>query len=228
MIRGAIFDLDGVLLDSLGIWYDLGMRYILGMGMEPVPGMSETLFSMSMEQGAEYLKRTFSLEKSEEEIIGDLEQILRDYYYKEVSAKEGAEQLLAFLQKQGVKMAVATSSLRPHVMEALKRLGLFFYVQEIITTSEVGESKHSPRIYELAAHSLGFPAEEILVFEDSLYALKTAKAAGFRCVGVYDAQGESDQRGLKTTADLYLQSLLDFLENWHELACEQSGSLKIM
>ena len=123
MIRGAIFDLDGVLLDSLGIWYDLGARYILSMGMQPVSGMSETLFSMSMEQGAAYLKRTFGLEKREEEIIADLEQILRDYYYKEVPAKEGAKELLAFLQEQGVKMAAATSSPRPHVTEALNRLG---------------------------------------------------------------------------------------------------------
>lgn len=217
MIRGAIFDLDGVLLDSLGIWYDLGARYILSTGMQPVPGMSETLFSMSMEQGAAYLKRTFGLEKSEEEIIADLEQILRDYYCKEVPAKEGAKELLAFLQEQGVKMAAATSSPRPHVTEALNRLGLLSYMQEIYTTGEVGESKHSSRIYELAAQSLECSAEEILVFEDSLYALKTAKTAGFRCVGVYDAQGESDQQGLKMTADLYLHKLIEFSAIWDKL-----------
>lgn len=216
MIRGAIFDLDGVLLDSLGIWYDLGARYVLSMGMQPVSGMSETLFSMSMEQGAVYLKRTFGLEKREEEIIADLEQILRDYYYKEVPAKEGAKELLAFLQKQSVKMAAATSSPRPHVTEALNRLGLLSYMQEIYTTSEVGESKHSPRIYELAAKGLECSAEEILVFEDSLYALKTAKTAGFRCVGVYDAQGESDQHGLEMTADVYLHKLKEFPEKWDE------------
>ena len=216
MIRGAIFDLDGVLLDSLGIWYDLGARYVLSMGMQPVSGMSETLFSMSMEQGAVYLKRTFGLEKREEEIIADLEQILRDYYYKEVPAKEGAKELLAFLQKQSVKMAAATSSPRPHVTEALNRLGLLSYMQEIYTTSEVGESKHSPRIYELAAQRLECSAEEILVFEDSLYALKTAKTAGFRCVGVYDAQGESDQHGLEMTADVYLHKLKEFPEKWDE------------
>ena len=216
MIRGAIFDLDGVLLDSLGIWYDLGARYVLSMGMQPVSGMSETLFSMSMEQGAVYLKRTFGLEKREEEIIADLEQILRDYYYKEVPAKEGAKELLAFLQEQGVKMAAATSSPRPHVTEALNRLGLLSYMQEIYTTSEVGESKHSPRIYELAAKGLECSAEEILVFEDSLYALKTAKTAGFRCVGVYDAQGESDQHGLEMTADVYLHKLKEFPEKWDE------------
>ena len=89
-------------------------------------------------------------------------------------------------------------------------------MQEIYTTSEVGESKHSPRIYELAAQRLECSAEEILVFEDSLYALKTAKTAGFRCVGVYDAQGESDQQGLEMTADLYLHKLKEFPEKWDE------------
>lgn len=217
MIRGAIFDLDGVLLDSLGIWYDLGMRYILGLGLQPVPGMSENLFSMSMEQGAAYLQTTFQLEKSTEEIIADLEQILKDYYYREVPAKEGAGELVSFLKEQGIEMAAATSSPRPHVTEALKRLGLLPDLQVIYTTSEVGESKHSPRIYELAAQSLGCLPEETLVFEDSLYALKTAKTAGFRCVGVYDAQGESNQQGLEEAADVYLYTLKEFPLKWTEL-----------
>ena len=217
MIRGAIIDLDGVLLDSLSIWYDLGARYILRLGMQPVPGMSETLFSMSMEQGAAYLQSTFQLGKSTEEIIDDLEQILKDYYYREVPAKEGAGELLAFLKEQGMKMAAATSSPRPHVIEALKRLGLLPYLQVIYTTGEVGKSKHSPEIYELAAQSLGFAPEKILVFEDSLYALKTAKTAGFRCVGVYDAQGESDQKGLEETADTYLHTLKELPLKWDEL-----------
>ena len=95
MICGVIFDLDGVLLDSMAIWNDLGARYLRGQGLVPEPGLNTILFSMSMEQGAAYLKRTFGLEKSEEEIIADLEQILRDYYCKEVPAKEGAKELLA-------------------------------------------------------------------------------------------------------------------------------------
>ena len=217
MIRGAIFDLDGVLLDSLGAWHDLGEKYIHGMGLQPVTGMDEIIFSMSMEQGASYLKDTFHLEKAEEEIAADLEQMLRGYYCQEVMAKEGAADILAFLQKKGVKMAAATSSPRFHVTEALKRLGLYSFMLDIYTTSEVGESKHSSRIYELAAQHLGCPAEDILVFEDSLYALQTAKAAGFRCVGVYDARGETDQQGLKTAADIYLQSLKEFPVKWREV-----------
>ena len=52
MIRGAIFDLDGVLLDSMGIWNDLGARYLRSLLVEPEPELNQILFSMSMEQGA--------------------------------------------------------------------------------------------------------------------------------------------------------------------------------
>ena len=54
----------------------------------------------------------------------------------------------------------------------------------------------------------------LLVFEDSLYALKTAKNAGFRAIGVYDADGETDQEGGRETGELYLTSLLDFRQYW--------------
>ena len=87
-------------------------------------------------------------------------------------------------------------------------------LQQIYTTGEVGISKHEPLIYQLAAKSLGTKPEETLVFEDSLYALKTAKNAGFRTIGVYDADGETDQEGVRETGELYLTSLLDFRQYW--------------
>ena len=58
---------------------------------------------------------------------------------------------------------------------------------------------------------------ETLVFEDSLYALKTAKTAGYRTVGVLDAHGETDQAGLKEAAEVYLTSLTEFPGHWEPL-----------
>ena len=107
-------------------------------------------------------------------------------------------------------MAAATSSPREHVEKALSRNGLIGFIDRIFTTGEVGVSKHSSDIYNLAADFLGTKPEETLVFEDSLYALKTAKNAGYVSIGVYDSKGESDQTGLKNTADIYLKDLKDF------------------
>ena len=210
MTKGAIFDLDGVLLDSMGIWNDLGARYLRSRGLMPEPGLNEIFFSMSMEQGAEYLHTHYPLAQSAAEIEAGIETMLRDFYYNEVPAKPGAAALLAALAAKGIPMAAATSSPRGHVTHALQRLGLLGYFAQIFTTGEVGVSKHEPTIYLLAAQAPG----ETIVFEDSLYALKTAKAAGFYTVGVYDADGESDQAGLKAAADLYVKELGEAAGRW--------------
>ena len=213
-ICGAIFDLDGVLLDSMAVWNDLGVRYLQKRGIQPEAGLSQILFSMSMEQGADYLKEQYQLPDTSQEILNGIEQMIQDFYFYEVQPKEGAKELLYFLQDQNVKMIAATSSPREHVTKALQRNGLYGYLQQIYTTGEVGISKHEPLIYQLAAKSLGTKPEETLVFEDSLYALKTAKNAGFRTIGVYDADGETDQEGVRETGELYLTSLLDFRQSW--------------
>ena len=209
MTKAAIFDLDGVLLDSMGIWNDLGARYLRSLGVTPENGLNEILFSMSMEQGAEYLRTHYALPQTAAEVQTGIETMLRDFYYNEVPAKAGAGGLLAVLSARGIKMAAATSSPRGHVTRALERLGLLGYFEKIFTTTDVGVSKHEPTIYLLAAQALDVAPAETVVFEDSLYALKTAKAAGFYTVGVYDADGEGDQEGLQREADLYVKNLYE-------------------
>lgn len=217
MIRGTIFDLDGVLLDSMGIWEDLGARYLRRLHIPPEPGLNEVLFPMSMEQGAVYLKAHYPLQQSEAEICGGIAQMLKDYYVQEVPAKPRRGGAAGISGGTGISMAAATSSPRAHVTAALDRLGLLPYLKAVFTTGEVGVSKHEPVIYHLAAESLGTAPAETLVFEDSLYALKTAKAAGYRTVGVLDAHGETDQAGLKEAAEVYLTSLTEFPGHWEPL-----------
>ena len=137
--------------------------------------------------------------------------MLEDYYFYEVLLKPGAKEVLEFLKSKNIKMAAATSSPRTHIEKALSRNGLLGYIDKIYTTGEVGVSKHSPDIYNLAADFLKTKSEETLVFEDSLYALKTAKEAGFVTVGVFDEKGESNQAELENQADLYLKKLDDFI-----------------
>lgn len=204
MIRGVIFDLDGVVLDSMGIWRNLGAHYLAGLGAKPEEGLVDTLFSMSMEQGAAYLKERYGLAKSVEDIVEGLGRMLEDFYFHRVEAKAGIGGLMEAFGKAGVKMAAATSSPREHVRRALERNGLLEHLAAIYTTSEVGKSKHGPDIFDLAAREMGLAPGEVLVFEDSLYALRTSKAAGYRTVGVADAAGERDQAGLEREADVYL------------------------
>lgn len=209
MIKGVIFDIDGVILDSMLIWEDLGGRYLRGRGLVPEPDLNRTLFSMSMEQGAEYLSEHYPIGVSADELLSGLRGMMRDFYFDEVIAKEGVRQLLEDLAARGVRITAATSSPREHVTRALARNGLLPFFDKIFTTSEMGTSKHEPVIYNEAAAFMGTQPSETAVFEDSLYALKTAKTAGYKTFGVFDAHGESDQDEMRRTADVYVTRMGD-------------------
>lgn len=212
MIKGAIFDLDGVILDSMRIWNDLGVRYLQSLGVQPKQGLSEILFSMSMEQGAAYLQAQYAIPMTVSEIEAGIENQLQNFYFNGVDAKEGAQALLEFLNQNHIPMAAATSSPRIHVTKALERLNLLGYFKKIFTTGELGISKHEPVIYQMASDFLGTSPAETLVFEDSLYAAETAHRAGFFTVGVFDEAGEKNQIGLQKVADIYLRSLNNLSE----------------
>ena len=213
-IRGVIFDMDGVILDSMIIWREIGPRFVRGKGYEPPEDLSGIIFSMSMEQGVKYFKENYQLEESEEEIMSELQAFLHDFYYNEVGVRPGARELMNSLRHRGIRITGATSSPRDHIEHALERNGLLGYVERLWTSAEVGSSKHDPEIFDLAAAFMGTAPHETLVFEDSLYALKTAKAAGYHTVGVYDALGEPDQYGLRAEAEVYVSDPQEFFERF--------------
>ena len=88
----------------MGIWSDLGARYLRSLGVTPEEGLNEILFSMSMEQGAEYLHTHYALPQSAAEVGAGIADMLRDFYFYEVPAKDGAAELLAALTARGVKL----------------------------------------------------------------------------------------------------------------------------
>lgn len=118
------------------------------------------------------------------------------------------------MKEKNIPMAAATASDKEHIKAAFERLGLDGYFKRIFTCSEVGAGKRQPLIYERAAEYLGAKPEEILVFEDALYALTTAKNAGFHTAGVYDRFSENEQEAIRRQADIYLRDLTDL--KWKE------------
>ncbi len=208
MIKGAIFDIDGVLLDTMSIWNTLGSGYLRSCGIEPPSAIDKILFSMSMEQGAQYLHDNFLQCKSAENINEEIKKHLEDFYMNRAVAKPGVQTILQFLAGEGILMAAATSSPRAHVTAALERNGLLGYIGKIFTTGEMNTSKSEPLIYNTAAEYIGAAPGETLVFEDSLYALRTAAHAGFVTVGVADS-GEPNQDALGTEADVFLKDYKD-------------------
>lgn len=209
-IEGAVFDMDGTLLDTMPIWEHATESYLVGKGIEVEEKLSETLFTMSMKQGAAYVKEKYGVSESIEELVSATNAIVAEAYRSSAEAKPGVPEFLEKLKQRGVKMVVATSTDRVHAEAALKRTGIYDYFERIFTCTEVGEGKSKPDIYEAALAELGTNRAATWVFEDALYAIKTAKKAGFRTVGLYDETSRKEQEEIRRTADIYLKGIEGF------------------
>lgn len=214
MIRGVIFDVDGVLLNSMPVWENLGEIYLERLGIEAEKGLGETLFAMSLEEGADYLIENYGLKQKPEEIIAGLNREVQDFYGRKVPLKEGVRGYLQEFRDRKIPMAIATSGDRANAEAALKRLKVLSYFRAVFTCSEIGSSKSQPDIYYAAALQLDTDPSDTWVFEDVLHAIRTAKKAGFRTAGVYDRASGRDLAQIRDTADIYLPEFKDFDLFW--------------
>ena len=210
-IRGAIFDVDGTLLDSMFIWDTIGETYLRSIGYQPKENLNETFKNMSLRQAARYYQTEYGVTQSIDEIMDGVNAMLERYYRFEVPLKPGVAELLERLRQDGVRLCIATATDRHLVEAALDRCGVLSCFGEIFTCNEVGHGKDEPDIFEAALRFLGTRREETLVFDDALYAVRTAKEAGFPVAAVYDSH-ERSQAEVRARSDLYLEDLTQLVE----------------
>ena len=210
-IRGAIFDVDGTLLDSMFIWDTIGETYLRSIGYEPREKLNEVFKNMSLFQAARYYRTEYGVTLSIDEIMNGVNAMLERYYRFEVSLKPGVAELLAQLQASGVKLCIATATDRYLVEAALERCGVLSCFGAVFTCNEVGHGKDEPDIFEEALRFLGTEKAETVVFDDALYAVRTAKEAGFPVAAVYDSH-ERSQAEVCARSDLYLEDLTQLVE----------------
>lgn len=209
MIKGAIFDIDGTLLDSMPIWENAGARYLATFGIKAKPDLKERLDALSLPEGAIYMQKEYGLSVSAEDILEGVNQVVKDFYYKEAVMKPGAYALVKRLKENGVKLIIATATDKEMAKAALIRNGIWQDFTGMITCEEAGAGKTSPKVFELARQELGTKKEETWVFEDSLYAVQTATEAGFPVCSIYDAYSVGNAKKIQRLSNIYVR---DFSE----------------
>ncbi len=207
MIKGAIIDIDGTILDSMSIWNKAGEMFLHNLGIEAEPDLGSIMFCMTMTEGAQFLKDRYSINMDVDEIIEGINHTIKDFYYYHVQLKEGVEPFLKGLQQAKIRIVAATSSDREVFERALARLKVINYFDKIFTCGEIGEGKEKPDIYLAAAEYMGTLPKDTVVFEDALHAIKTAKDAGFRTIGIFDASSIDNINEIRETSDIYIESL---------------------
>ena len=204
-IKSAIFDMDGTLTDSMHVWRNLGNLYLESKGIVPEPELQEKVLTLTMMEAAEYMKQRYGLQGEPEQIVKEVYQLIEGFYRTEEQEKPGVRRILEELQQEGIPMCVASATDTYLVEYALAHTGLRSYFQKIYCCREVGEGKTTDKIYQVARESLGTSVEETWIFEDALYAARTAKRSGFPLVAIFDTT-EEGQEELREIADIYLES----------------------
>lgn len=212
-IKYAIFDMDGTLLDSMHIWDTAAAAFLAMRGI--VPKEFDLFRKQGYNGGINYMIKTYELDLTFDEVLEGLQKILWFYYSEIAPIKPGVKEFLQTLKAGGARLAVATATERYLVEAALKRNGILEYFDCIFTTIEVGKNKFEPDVFDLAAEALGAEGE-VFVFEDALYAIRTAKNAGYKVVAIEDYSANDDREEIKALADFYAEDY-DRVKNYFEM-----------
>ena len=210
-IKGVIFDMDGVLLDSMPIYRTLDINYLKSFGLTPKPGLRDVLRLSGDIEVARHYQTEYGVRKSVAEIDAGRKRLLEEFYLYSARLKGGVIAVLEKLHVKGIKMCVATATERRLTEPALDRCGVSKYFDRILTCGEEETSKRNPDIFLRAAAFIGTEVCDTLVVEDALHAIKSAKSAGFRVAAVYDLSSDDQKDEIKALSDYYLESVDEML-----------------
>ena len=204
-IRGAIFDLDGTLLDSMGMWQQIDVDFLAKRGIPLPPDYQAAITPLGAKDAALYTIRRFGFDETPEELIEEWTEMAFCHYRDDIPLKPFALSYVKQLYEAGVSMAIATSSERGMVEAACKRTGLSEYIPHIVTVADVGIGKEFPDIYLTCAGKMGTAPSECAVYEDIIEGIRTAQKAGFFTVGVYE-QDYHHLNLVEQESDLFIRS----------------------
>lgn len=211
-MKGAIFDIDGTVLDSMGAWLDMTQQFFSEHGIEISKEINIDYQGKTLEETLPDIQKKYMPEITLEELLDIFVDKMRDEYKNNIPPKPGVCEYIRRLHDNGIKIAIATSGFPELSQSALKRIGIDDCIDARAFSYEVGCSKSEPDVYLLAARRLGLKPQDCVVFEDIITGIKSAKAAGFTAVATEDIANTRDKDMLQLCADIYISSWYDMPE----------------
>lgn len=210
-IEGAVFDLDGTLLDSSWVWEKVDEKFLGDRGFQVPDDYVDEISPLGAERAAVYTIERFGLSEDKDDIVREWIEMAKKEYATEVVCKPYAKEFLEELHKLNIKMAVATSSDRELFMKTLEREGILKYFQKIVTVDEVERGKGYPDIYEEAARRIKVNPHKCLVFEDILAGVTGASLGEFNVVAVFDEKSKHNWEKIKSISKYSINEYKELL-----------------
>lgn len=204
-ITGAIFDFDGTLFDSMHVWKGYKDNFFNYLGIELTEEDKDAFKGLFLRETFLLAIERFNLKYTYEELLSKLFDYIKARYLNETGPKNDIIEFLEKLKAKGVKIGIATATGEPALEAVLEKYGMLHYFSSIYSTYTVGASKTEPKVYDVVLREIGTEKETTWVFEDALYAAKTAKSNGYNVVGIFD-KSEPNQDELRELVDIYIHN----------------------
>lgn len=209
----AIFDLDGTLLNSTGVWADIDIMFLKKRGLDIPADYMENIKTCTFSEAADYTIKRFGLCEKPDDIIKEWFDMAETAYRNTIDIKPYAKEYLMHLKSKGIKLSVATSSDRKLYEPCLKRNGIYDLFDCFTQTDEAARGKEFPDVYMLAADRCGVAYDNCVVYEDVLKAVRGAKKGGFFTVAVADKSSEQEEDNIKSIADVFIRDYKEVVLN---------------
>ena len=209
--KGAIFDMDGTLMDSMWMWKDIDIEYLGRFGITMPEDLQRKIEGMSMAETAVYFQEHFGITDSIEKMQGDWNDMAIDFYRTRVHLKKGALQLVTQMKDRGMRVGIATSNSVELTQECLAANGVEGLFDTVRTARDIPRGKPNPDIYLSIAREWGIAPEELIVFEDIPNGALAGKRAGMEVVAVADDYSLPRRGELVRIADHFIQDFTEIL-----------------
>ena len=213
MIKGVIFDMDGLMFDTERIWATLWEPALAGLGLSYKEGLDEAARGTAGDSMRAVLRRFYGPDCDPDRIIEALHEQGETAFLAPPPKKPGLDEILAWLEQRHIPMVVASSSRMASILRHLNNWHMADHFKALISGEQFSASKPDPEIFLTAAKALGTVPAETLVLEDSYNGVRAGAAGGFVTVMVPDlAQPDDEMRRLYTAECASLHEVRRMLE----------------
>lgn len=205
-IEAVIFDFDGTLADSMGVWEQIDIEFFGKYNLPLTRENTEVITTLGFEGGSKFVREVLGLNRTEQEIVDEWNDMAVPHYAHDVSFKPGAREFLEWLGGRGIPMGICTSNQRRLVNATLENNDAMHFFSHMTCTNEVGLPKRDPEAFLHASRAMGVDPATTLVLEDTAPCAAAAREAGFTVIGVLDGHVQQDVEGLRAACDIFIES----------------------
>lgn len=223
-----IFDMDGTLIDSVGIWNEVDSKLIESIGGIITDENIQVQRDQTLKRFKDgdiyleycrFLKEKYNSSFSAEEIYAKRKEIAYDYMINVVDFKPNAEIVIKRLKELGFILAIGTTTRRWNLdrynkdnKKMMEKCILNDYFDIILAKEDVEKRKPDPEVHFKILEALNVKREEALIIEDSLIGVEAAKNASIECAVIFDKYSDSEREEIKNLSQYYFNDFNEMLE----------------